>query len=59
MPYYAQIKDNVVVAVTQTHSPIESQDMIEIDELMEIGGWSYVNGSFQAPPEAVENDHSL
>jgi hypothetical protein len=49
MKYYAKIKDGIVVAVTQTAGVVSSPDMIEIDGLLDIGGYTYNNGQFIAP----------
>lgn len=49
--YYAQINNGIVVAVTQTAGVINDPNMIEIDGLLDIGGYTYDSetGSFTAP----------
>ncbi len=47
--YYAQIKDCIVCAVTQTAGPIVAADMIPIDGLLDICGYTYADGQFTAP----------
>lgn len=47
MPYYAQLTDGVVTAVTETHSPIDAPNMVQIESLdVSIMGDAYVNGAF-------------
>jgi len=47
--YYAQIKDGIVCAVTQTAGPVVAADMVEIDGLLDICGYTYSGGQFAAP----------
>ena len=48
--YYAQINSGVVCAVTETHSAIDSPDMVTIGSLdASLLGHTYSNGVFTAP----------
>lgn len=53
--YYAQITGGIVVAVTETHSPIDSPDMILLETPdTSLLGHSYTAGVFTAPPAPVD-----
>jgi hypothetical protein len=53
--YYAQITNGVVTAVTETHSAIESPDMIEIQSLdASLLNHTYANGVFTPPEPSVD-----
>lgn len=49
--YYAQINNGVVAAVTQTAGPIDAPHMIEIDDMLDIAGYTYdpETGEFSPP----------
>lgn len=48
--YYAQLTGGVVTAVTETHSAIDSPDMIALESLdASLLGHSYADGVFTAP----------
>jgi hypothetical protein len=50
MPYYAQIANGTVTAVTESHSLIASPDMVEISSLdVSLLGQTYTNGVFVSP----------
>lgn len=51
MFYYAQIKNGVVMAITQTAGSITAADMVPIEGLLDITGHTYnaTTGEFSAP----------
>ncbi len=50
MPYYAQITNGTVTAVTESHSAISAPDMVEVPSYdISLLGHSYANGVFTAP----------
>lgn len=45
--FYAQVRDGVVVAVTQTSAPVDAADMVPIESYdLTLMGASYADGVF-------------
>lgn len=52
--YYAQIQNGVVIAVTETHGPVDSPNAVEIPSMdLSLLGQSYAAGVFTPAPVAV------
>ena len=52
--FYAQLKNSIVIGVSQISDPIDSPDLIEIPSLdASLLGSAYVNGVFTAPTPAA------
>lgn len=56
--YYAQITSGVVTAVTETHSPIDAPNMVEVQSLdSTLLGCTYADGVFTPPAPMATPRH--